>query len=227
MTCAALVLVLQMLAPSPPPTAMLQPTPTTTPRPVPAAPRAIVERLVTTPDQFTRLSLFDDRIAVVSMRHDDQVVVRRRLLDTEEYAVYRAAMILEAGALTDDAVKQPIGDTAPVRAELRLDLDPETAARRLVYSPLRLQGIPLERLQDMLDDLEAQVIATPQTQVELARWQPRLGDRVELVVRRQATVIQVEEDGLVVLEHDGTHVREWVPVAGRTTAIQSLLGRSP
>ncbi len=219
MTIAAFALALQVLSANQPPSA--------TPQSAPTAPRAVVERFVTSPAQFTRLSLFDNRIAVVSRRHGDQVVVRRRLLSAEEYAVYLAEIIRDADTFADGTDTRPLGESDPTRVELLVELDSQAPMRRLVYSPLRLQSLPLERLQHMLDDLEALVLATPPAQVELATWRPHIGDRVELVIGRRATVIRIEDDGLVVLEHDGTHVRELVPVAGRTAAIRALLGRDP
>lgn len=198
------------------------PTPTATPRPVPAAPMVVVERFVTTPTQFIRLTLFDNRIAVVSQRHGDRVVVRRRLLEPVEFEVYRTQAVAETAAVDERELVRSLGTEPPIRAELHLGPGSGATPRQLAYSPMLLHDLPLERLQALLDDLEAQVLATPPSQVELADWQPRVGDRVELANGHGATVIRIEDGGVVVLEHDITHIQEIVPPAGRTAAIHRL-----
>ena len=39
-------------------------------------------------------------------------------------------------------------------------------------------------------------------------WEPRKGDRVELLNGIFATVIEIRDDGILILEQDGTYIRE-------------------
>jgi hypothetical protein len=50
-------------------------------------------------------------------------------------------------------------------------------------------------------------------------WQPRKGERVELLNGTIATVVEVWPGGLVMLEHEKTYIREAVPPDQRDKVI--------
>jgi hypothetical protein len=78
-----------------------------------------------------------------------------------------------------------------------------------------------------LDDLEHRAIWGDPSTAELEDWAPRTGDRVELRIGVQAEVIEVREDGTLVLEHDGTWINEVVPHGAWQTVILRVLQDEP
>ncbi len=199
---------------------------TPTAAPPPSAPEVVVERIVQVTGRTTRLTLFDNRIAVVSRREGRSHVLRRRLLTPAEHQGYRVTLAREMPLVVEDEVAAPEpGD--PTRGVLRLG-GSGTGPRTVVYSVLAVQPLPLARLLRALDGLESEVLATPPAQVELAAWRPRVGDRLELAGGTRGTIIRITDSGSLVVEHDRTHIREVIPPGGWVTVIHRLLDeRSP
>jgi hypothetical protein len=79
------------------------------------------------------------------------------------------------------------------------------------------------RLVAALDDLEARVIWGEPTGEELVGWLPKKGDRVELRSGSNATVIEVWNDGTLVLEHESTYINEIVKPEQRAASILRVL----
>lgn len=194
--------------------------PTTTPA-VASAPEVVVERIVEVPGRTTRLTLFDNRIAVVSRREVRSHVLRRRLLTPSEHQGYRLTLTREAPLVAAGEVVAP-GPAEPSRAVLRLRTG-LSQPRTISYSLLAVQPLPLGRLLRALDALEAEVLATPPAQVELATWRPRVGDRLELAGGARGTIIRITDAGALEVEHDRTHIREVIPPGAWDAAIHRLL----
>lgn len=212
MSAALLLAVLVAAAPGATPTAA----------PPAAAPDVVVERIVELPGSTTRLSLFDNRIAVVSRREGSSHVLRRRLLTPAEHHGYRVALTRETPLVVEEDVAAPRpGD--PTRGVLRLGPD-QSGTRPVTYSVLAVQPLPLARLLRTLDGLEAAVLATPPAQVELASWRPHVGDRLELAGGTRGTVVRITDVGALVVEHDRTHIREVIPPGAWAAVIHRLLG---
>jgi hypothetical protein len=87
--------------------------------------------------------------------------------------------------------------------------------------------LPLSRILAALDDLQLQVFESSPSAEAMRTWEPRKGDRVELFSGAMATVIEVWDDGLVILEHEATYVRETVPFAAREKVILRVVEPAP
>jgi hypothetical protein len=164
-----LVLLSQALVTSSPPT----PTPL-------RAPGVVVERVVDFGPLTRRLTLFTNRVAVVSIREGErQVVLRRLTLGENEYAAYIVAVarcleqIPESSASPADAesfghgvITTTVGSGPP---------------RRVEYSNLAALDLATGRLVAVLDDIGERVVTSAPGEEELRGWEPAVGDLVEVV----------------------------------------------
>ncbi len=210
MTAVLLLVVLQAASPLPLPT------------PTALVPSPVVERVVTIDSSTTRLSLFDNRVAVVSLAKDGlQTLVRRRTLSEEAYIGYLAAM---TEALPGLDVLEPQQDLPVVGVgvvTLHVGKGPE---RILRYATRRSPELALGRLLAMLDDLQKVVLDTKPAHDALASWTPQRGDRVRMVTGQTAEVIEVHDDGGVVVRYVDVGVIEFVAKVERDDRILDLLG---
>jgi hypothetical protein len=78
-----------------------------------------------------------------------------------------------------------------------------------------------------VDDLELQVLEANPSADEIRSWEPHKGDRVELMNGAFATVVEVWPDGLLMLEHDLTYVREAVTPDVRDQVILRVMDSEP
>ncbi len=182
------------------------------------APVPVAERTVTHGEVATRVSLFSNRVVVVTVRRgDEQDFMRRITLPEDQYMVYLG--ILQTAA--EELDKQPVSsDVKTPQDEAVLSLHVGRDAPRLLrFSPMSVVKLPLARIQGALDDLQLQVFEASPSSEAIRTWQPQKGDRVELMNGTTATVVEVWEEGLLILEHDSTYVRESVPLGMRDQVI--------
>ncbi len=86
-----------------------------------------------------------------------------------------------------------------------------------------MQDLSTNRLNGILDDIQAKVQDMPPAAEALRRWQPREGDRVELFSGRTAVVDEVRDNGAIVLQHDDVSILELVPAEARANVIYRIL----
>ena len=184
-------------------------------------PNAIAERRRFYLDRSTRVSLFDNRMAVATVSEKGrQVYFRQLTLPEGEFEIYLRAIeeVFESAGRGSRARLRSMERDAVITLDL-----PGHEPRTIVYSPLGVQDIHTARLIAVLDDIEMRAGGAGPSQEALRTWQPKRGDRVELFTGVGATVIEVRQDGIIVLEHDGTGVLEVIPPDQRHTVIQRLL----
>jgi hypothetical protein len=186
------------------------------------APTPIVERLVEVSNRIVRTSLFSNREVVVSIRVDgDQVALRQISLSEDEFTGYFAAIQRDARDIARSEGRPPVESMAG-RATITLHVGP-AAPRVIEYSPVAVLDLPTSRLVTALDDLERRVLWGEPSSAELDAWQPRRGERVELRNGVEAEVIEVQQDGTVVVEHDNTWIHEVISPEHRAKVILRVL----
>jgi len=186
------------------------------------APVPIVERTVIQGEVATRVSLFSNRVLVVTVRRGDEHDFMRRItLPENQYMVYLGSFITAAEELDDQPVSSQV-DTSEAEVVLSLYVGPD-APRLIRFSPMSIVKLPLARIQGALDDLQLQVLEASPSAEAMGIWEPAKGDRVELMNGITATVVEVWEEGLLILEHDLTFIRESVAPDVRDQVILRVL----
>jgi len=171
------------------------------------APVAVVERTVIQREVATRVSLFSNRIIVVTVRRGgEQDFVRRITLPEDQYMVYLTTFQTNAEELDQRPISSRV-DTPQAEVVLSLNVGPD-APRLIRFSPMSAVTLPLARIMGALDDLQFQVFEASPSAEAMRIWEPRKGDRVELLNGIFATVIEIRDDGILILEQDGTYIRE-------------------
>jgi hypothetical protein len=94
--------------------------------------------------------------------------------------------------------------------ELILHIGPD-APKTLRFSPMASLSLPLSKIMGAINDLEQQVRESSPSAFELKSWKPSRGDRVQVMNGTYARVVEVWEEGLIVLEYEETFIREMVP----------------
>jgi len=212
-------------------TYVMLPTPTggevPTPGPVMEAPIPVVERLVRLPDGTTRLTLFNNRVAVVSLRPErGEPMLRKRTLTMGEYMGYLEALSQVAGELRK--LGPDLNRLAGREADATVTLNVGAGERlEIRYSTLQVPRLVVGRLEGILDDLQQFVLDTPPAFDEVRAWQPRRGDRVRMVDGQTARVQEVLDDGALVLEMEDVGILELVGPSNRTDRIAAVLERGP
>ena len=186
-------------------------------------PVPVVERTVTQGEVATRVSLFSNRVLVITVRRGDkQDFMRRITLPESQYMVYLGTFLTAAEELDKQPVSSQV-DTSQVEVVISLHVGPD-APRLIRFSPMAVVKLPLARIQGALDDLQLQVLEASPSAEAMRTWEPAKGDRVELLNGTTATVVEVWDDGLLILEHDLTYVRESVPPDVRDQVILRVVG---
>lgn len=186
-----------------------------------AVPGVVVERRVFGPDRMTRVTLFDNRVAVTSIRENgEQVFFRRTTLATGEYDAYLNS--IERDTDTAGAAPQEPGPAGAVRVEISVNL-PGHEARTFTYNILQVQDLSTSRLIATLDDLQKRVAATPESEEALRGWHPEVGDRVELYGDREAVVSEVRDNGLLVVEDASVGILTVIPPEERSRVIRRVI----
>ena len=190
------------------------------------APTPVAERVATHRDVATRVTLFSNQTIVVTMRdHDKQTFLRRITLPVNQYMIYLEVLENSAKELGEDPISSSVA-TSTARVEITLHVGPD-APRRIVFSPMSSVSLPLSRIMGALDDLESQVFEASPSSEELRTWEPRRRDRVQLFNGTYARVIEVWDDGTVVLEHQDTFIREIVPADRLDQVVLHVVDREP
>jgi len=186
------------------------------------APVPVVERTVTRGELATRVSMFSNKVVVVTTRYgDEQVFARRITLPEDQYMVYLATFEGNAQRLGERPFTSDVSTSnAEVSLVLHAGLD---TPRSISFSTMSGVKLPLAAIMAALDDLELMVFEASPSAEAMRTWMPRKGDRVELLNGHFATVVEVWEDGLLFLEYDQTYVREAVPPDTRDQVILRVL----
>jgi hypothetical protein len=173
------------------------------------APQPVAERITVRRSLSIRVTLFSNRVVVLSARDNDEKVFMRQMTIPEgDYLVYLSALEKDATELEEEPV---ISDVSTSEGEVTLVLHVGPDAPRLVrFSPLASTTLPLSRIMGVLDDLHQQVLAASPSTDAMRDWKPRRGDRVQLLTGEYAIVREVWEEGLIVLEDEITYIRSMV-----------------
>jgi len=190
------------------------------------APVPVAERITTQRDQKTRVSIFSNRAIVVSiLKGKQQDFFRRITLDENEYLVYLSALQTEAEAMEEEPVSSDVGsDDYTVQVTLHIGPD---APRLIRFPSMAVVSLPLSRVMGIFDDLQQQVFDASPSAEEVRTWRPHKGDRVQLFSGGYAVVTEVWEDGMLVLEHEDTFIREVVAPDYRDQVILHIADRKP
>lgn len=186
-------------------------------------PRVVVERHWVHGDRAERITLFDNMMAVTTVQEKGvQVFLRQIMLGEDEYKIYLKAF----GEVASEA---GTGDSDPLAAidsgaTVFIDL-PGFSPSTFSYSPLQVLDIQTARMVAGLDDLQKRVSEASPSQEALRLWEPAVGDVVELYVGGTATVTEVREDGLLVLEKTETGIILAVPLQEWSVIIMKVLPR--
>jgi len=186
------------------------------------APVPVVERTVTRGELATRVSLFSNKVVVVTSRYgDEQVFARHITLPDDQYIVYLGTFEKNAQDLDERPITSQVSTLqAEVALTVYAGLD---APRSITFSPVSGVKLPLAAIMAALDDLEHLVFEASPSAEAMRTWTPAKGDRVELLNGQFATVVEVWEDGLLFLEYDSTYVREAVRPEMRAQVILRVL----
>jgi hypothetical protein len=190
------------------------------------APVPVVERTMIDGQLATRVSLFSNRVVVVTTHlGQEQLFMRYITLPADQYMVYLATFESNAQELDDRPVTSRIS-TADAEIVLTLHVGPDSP-RKISFSPMSATKLPLARIMAALDDLQIQVFDASPSAEAMRTWEPQKGDRVELLNGSFATVVEVWPEGLLILEHEKTYVRESVPAGTRDKVILRVVEPDP
>jgi hypothetical protein len=175
-----------------------------------AAPTPVLERVLTTRDRDVRTSLFSNGVLVVSARRGgERVLLRQLTLPPDQFSGYLAAIQRDAAELAV-ADELPVAVGSRGRGVVTIHIAPGGPIQ-FSYSSMTVYGLAATRLLATLDDLEQQMLDSLPEGPGIAAWQPRIGDVVRLRAGSLAEVVEVRDDGSVLLEHRETYIYELVP----------------
>lgn len=190
------------------------------------APAPVAERIVSHGRSTTRISLFSNRTVVVSISENGQQGVLRTLtLPEDQYFIYLGILEKAASELGEEPVSSDVG-TSQDRVELMLHIG-SAAPRTLEFSPMAVVSLPLSQIAGALNDLETLTLSSSLSAEALRSWQPRRGDRVELLAGGFARVAEVLDEGIVVLEYEVTYIRQIVPAGGLDQVVLRVVEPAP
>jgi hypothetical protein len=185
------------------------------------APVPVAERSVTHLGRTTRISLFSNHVAVVTIRSDVDDFVHQATLRYDEYMVYLQALASLAPQIDEDAISSDVESVDSVTV-LTLYVGPG-GPRTITYSPLASLSLSAGKVASIMDDIQLRVLNTRPGEDELRRWRPEVGDRVELLSGAFAVVSATADDGTVVLVEDSTSVMVTVHPDNRAEVILRLV----
>lgn len=188
------------------------------------APLPIAERVLTHGPRRTRVSLFDNRVAVVSAREGDRVTVRRlTLYETEFVAILR---VIEIAARERSPRRPPDRGPSTAHGEILLHLDRHGTPERIPYSPLAMPDLRTQQLLAALDDVERLVTDAPLWADEIRSWEPAMGDRVRLWDGELGTVVELLPEGFIMIQREVTSIRDAVPPGDRERLVFEIVERA-
>jgi hypothetical protein len=188
-------------------------------------PVPIAERTTTRYGRTTRVSLFSNHVAVVTIRSETEDFYHRATLDFDEYMVYLQAIQRSVETLSDEPVTSDVtsGDSTTTLV-IHVGLP---SPRTLHYSPLASLNLSAGKIAGIMDDIETRVLATLPGEDTLRRWDPVIGQCVVLRHGGEACVAAVAEDGTIVLVQDESGVTITVASENRAEVIASVLETEP
>ena len=190
------------------------------------APVPVAERTTTRREVATRVSLFSNRVVVVTVRRGEETdFIRRITLPDDQYMIYLSIIQNSAEELEGDPISSRV-DTDNSEVALSLHVGPN-APRSFHFSPMSGVNLPLSKIMGALDDLQLQVFEASPSAEALRTWEPREGDRVELMTGQFATIVEIWDDGMLILRHDVTSIRESVVPGVRDQVILRVVERAP
>jgi hypothetical protein len=190
------------------------------------APVPIVERIITQGTVSTRVSLFSNRTVVVSIREAGiQGFFRLYELPEDAYLAYLTSFVTNAEILEAKPISSDV-DTSSSEVDLTIHVGPENP-RRFRFSPMAGVSLPLSKIMGAINDIEQQARDASPSAYELKDWTPEPGQRVQLMNGEYARVVEVWEDGLLVLEYEDTFIREMVPPDQYDSVILHLVDPEP
>jgi hypothetical protein len=188
------------------------------------APIPVVERVFTDGDVATRVTLFSNQVIVVSITENGkQGFLQHMTLPADQYLIYLGILQKAAEQLGEQPVTSSIS-TPNAEIVLTLHVGPKSP-RVIRYSPLATVSLELALISGAINDLESLVRQESPSHEELRGWVPRRGDRVELMTGGSARVDEVLDGGVLVIEHEGTYIREIVGPEARDEVIRRVVER--
>ena len=182
------------------------------------APVPVVERIATDMGRTTRVSLFSNRVAVVSVHSEHDNFIRQAVLAEDEYMVYLQALDRLAGEIDDEPVSSDVASRGS-RTSLTLHVGPG-APRTLAYSPLAVLDLALGKVAAVMDDIQVRVLATRPGEDAVRQWQPEVGDVVTLIHGTAARVVEIVGDGTLLLTEEETGLMLSVAPEDRASVIR-------
>ncbi len=189
------------------------------------APVPVVERITDHRGRTTRVTLFSNHVVIVSIRSDTENFIHQATLNFDEHMVYLQAMEECAKNIGHEPITSDVESRDSV-TRLILHVGPN-APRILEYSPLASLSLPAAKIASMIDDIENRAMATLPGEFEIKRWEPALGDRVELRQGGEAYVTAIDEDGTIVLSQVNGPVSYTVAVENRVDIVLRVIGPNP
>ncbi len=173
------------------------------------APIPVVERVFTEGEIATRVTLFSNRVVVVSITDNGvQGYFKYLTLPPDQYLIYLGILQRAVLELGEKPVTSAVS-TPRSQVVLTLHMGPDSP-RRIEFSPLATVSLQLSQISGAVNDLEFLVRESSPSSEGLKSWQPRRDDRVELMSGGYARVAEVINEEVVVLVHEDTYIREIV-----------------
>jgi hypothetical protein len=189
------------------------------------APVPVAERLATHLGRTTRVSLFSNRVAVVSVTAEGEDFVQQALLSDGEYMVYLQALERLAGQLGGEPVSSQV-ESRDSSTRLTLYVGSQVP-RTITYSPLAVLNLAAGKVAAIMDDIQTRVLETRPGEDAVRMWQPEVGDTVTLLHGGSAQVTEIAENGTIVLIEDKTGMIFTVAPEDRASVIREPVPPSP
>jgi len=166
-----------------------------------AAPTYLVERVAISGETSRRVSVFRDGTAVLALREGSEPpAVTRRRLDPVVLRSLRQVVEESYPKLREFAGFEG----APGEAHVELRLAPADVEPLVVSLPLAsVPSVAGARLMRAIDDVDAWLANYQPGQEDLSRWQPKVGQKIELADGTVVQVLELLNDGRVVLVRVG------------------------
>lgn len=189
------------------------------------APMPVVERTTDHRGRITRVTLFSNHVVIVSIRSDTENFIHMATLNFDEHMIYLQALEECANEIGHEPITSDV-ESRDSSTRLILHVGPD-APRILEYSPLASLNLPAARIASMIDDIENRAMAALPGEFEIKRWEPALGDRVELRQGGEAYVTTITEDGTILLSQVDGPVSYTVARDDRVNFVLRVIGPTP